>query len=167
MALELRQSLKMSQQLVMTPQLQQAIKLLQLSRLELQQAVREELEVNPVLEEVAEDAPEEAPARAASAESAEEEAAPAAKDGLIDRVDWNYYFDDSAPQGGRSERERESTIPLSFWYLSLIGGLITLAYAIYRKDPVFITGQAVGALVYLRNLMLIYRKRAPMDELKA
>src|SRR4030067_1160844 len=51
MALELRQSLKLTQQLVMTPQLQQAIKLLQLSRLELQQAVREELEGNPVLEE--------------------------------------------------------------------------------------------------------------------
>jgi lipid-A-disaccharide synthase-like uncharacterized protein len=67
----------------------------------------------------------------------------------------------------RSERERESTIPLSFWYLSLIGGLITLAYAIHRKDPVFITGQAVGSLVYLRNLILIYRKREPMDEMKA
>ncbi len=67
----------------------------------------------------------------------------------------------------RSERERESTIPLSFWYLSLIGGLITLVYAIYRKDPVFITGQSIGNLVYLRNLMLIYRKREPMDELKA
>src|SRR5205085_2715533 len=60
----------------------------------------------------------------------------------------------------RSEQERESTIPLSFWYLSLIGGLITLAYAIYRKDPVFITGQALGSLVYLRNLMLIYRSRS-------
>jgi lipid-A-disaccharide synthase-like uncharacterized protein len=63
----------------------------------------------------------------------------------------------------RSERERESTIPLSFWYLSLTGGLITLAYAIYRRDPVFITGQAVGTLVYLRNLMLIYRNRAAAD----
>jgi len=59
----------------------------------------------------------------------------------------------------RSERDRESTIPLSFWYLSLIGGLITLVYAIYRMDPVFITGQTVGNFVYLRNLMLIYRKR--------
>ena len=58
----------------------------------------------------------------------------------------------------RSERKRESTIPISFWYLSLVGGLITLAYAIYRKDPVFIMGQALGALVYLRNLVLIYRK---------
>ena len=63
----------------------------------------------------------------------------------------------------RSERERESTIPLSFWYLSLIGGLITLAYAIYRKDPVFITGQAVGTLIYVRNLMLIHRTRPDVD----
>jgi len=76
------------------------------------------------------------------------------------------FFTRWVVQWFRSERERESTIPLSFWYLSLIGGLITLTYAIYRRDPVFITGQAVGTLVYLRNLMLIYRKRAPMDELK-
>ncbi len=67
----------------------------------------------------------------------------------------------------RSERERESMIPLSFWYLSLIGGLISLVYAIHRRDPVFIMGQGVGTLVYLRNLRLIYRKRAPMDDLKA
>jgi lipid-A-disaccharide synthase-like uncharacterized protein len=60
----------------------------------------------------------------------------------------------------QSERERESTIPISFWYLSLVGGLITLAYAIYREDPVFIMGQALGALVYLRNLVLIYRNRS-------
>lgn len=52
MALELRQHLKLSQQLVMTPQLQQAIKLLQLSRLELIDTINQELEVNPVLEEV-------------------------------------------------------------------------------------------------------------------
>jgi len=77
------------------------------------------------------------------------------------------FFTRWVVQWFRSERERESTIPLSFWYLSLIGGLITLTYAIYRRDPVFITGQAVGSLVYLRNLMLIYRKRPPMDELKA
>ena len=63
----------------------------------------------------------------------------------------------------RSERERESTIPISFWYLSLIGGLITLVYAIYRKDPVFITGQAIGAVVYLRNLMLIHRNKPSLD----
>ncbi len=52
MALEMRQQLKMTQQLVMTPQLQQAIKLLQLTRVELQDVVRQELEENPLLEEV-------------------------------------------------------------------------------------------------------------------
>ncbi len=52
MAMEMRQQLRMSQQLVMTPQLQQAIKLLQLTRIELQDVVRQELEENPLLEEV-------------------------------------------------------------------------------------------------------------------
>ncbi|MBA5866703.1 MAG: lipid A biosynthesis protein [Nitrospira sp. CR1.3] len=56
-----------------------------------------------------------------------------------------------------SERTAKSQVPIAFWYMSLIGGLITLAYAIYRKDPVFIAGQGVGAVVYVRNLMLIRR----------
>lgn len=56
-----------------------------------------------------------------------------------------------------SERSAESRVPISFWYMSLIGGLITLAYAIYRMDPVFISGQGLGAVVYLRNLILIHR----------
>src|SRR5688572_30343624 len=51
MALDLKQSLKLSQQLLMTPQLQQAIKLLQLSRLELEEFVTQQLAENPVLEE--------------------------------------------------------------------------------------------------------------------
>ena len=46
--------------------------------------------------------------------------------------------------------------------MSLLGGLIVLAYAIHRRDPVFIAGQGIGALVYLRNLMLIYRTRKRM-----
>lgn len=56
-----------------------------------------------------------------------------------------------------SERHNESRMPIMFWYMSLGGGLITLAYAVYRKDPVFIAGQSVGAFVYLRNLMLLRR----------
>ncbi|HET7910113.1 MAG TPA: lipid-A-disaccharide synthase N-terminal domain-containing protein [Nitrospira sp.] len=59
-----------------------------------------------------------------------------------------------------SERRAESRMPIAFWYLSLVGGLITLAYAIYRRDPVFIAGQSIGALVYVRNLMLIHRQGA-------
>ncbi|MCA9471044.1 MAG: lipid-A-disaccharide synthase N-terminal domain-containing protein [Nitrospirales bacterium] len=62
-----------------------------------------------------------------------------------------------------SERKNESSIPIPFWYMSLVGSLIVLCYAIYRKDPVFIAGQSVGAVVYLRNLVLIHRaqKRVP------
>jgi lipid-A-disaccharide synthase-like uncharacterized protein len=59
-----------------------------------------------------------------------------------------------------SERKGESIIPIYFWYLSLVGSMILLAYAIFRRDPVFILGQCTGFIVYTRNLMLIYRKRA-------
>ncbi|HET9961590.1 MAG TPA: lipid-A-disaccharide synthase N-terminal domain-containing protein [Nitrospiraceae bacterium] len=62
-----------------------------------------------------------------------------------------------------SERSAMSKVPVAFWYMSLIGGLITLAYAIYRRDPVFIAGQSIGSIVYLRNLMLIYRPGATVD----
>lgn len=62
-----------------------------------------------------------------------------------------------------SERKAESRVPVSFWYLSLIGGLITLAYAIYRRDPVFIAGQSIGAIVYIRNLVLIARTSQPKN----
>jgi lipid-A-disaccharide synthase-like uncharacterized protein len=58
-----------------------------------------------------------------------------------------------------SEKAKESVIPLSFWYQSLIGGVLLLAYAIYRRDPVFIAGQALGAVIYARNLYLIRRSR--------
>jgi lipid-A-disaccharide synthase-like uncharacterized protein len=60
-----------------------------------------------------------------------------------------------------SEREKKSVVPVAFWYLSLAGGLMLLAYAIHRRDPVIILGQATGVLIYVRNLRLIYKdKRA-------
>tara|TARA_B100001964_G_C14251888_1_gene610376 strand:+ start:1684 stop:1968 length:285 start_codon:yes stop_codon:yes gene_type:complete len=58
-----------------------------------------------------------------------------------------------------SEKRGESAIPVIFWYLSIFGGLGLLTYAIFRKDPVIITGQTFGILIYLRNLILIYRKK--------
>jgi len=61
-----------------------------------------------------------------------------------------------------SEKERRSVVPVIFWYLSLAGGMVLLSYALYRQDPVFILGQAMGAAVYLRNLFLIYRERAAL-----
>lgn len=57
-----------------------------------------------------------------------------------------------------SEREGRSVVPVSFWYFSLIGGVLTLFYALWRRDPVFTIAQVTGLLVYSRNLMLIHRK---------
>lgn len=56
-----------------------------------------------------------------------------------------------------SERAGRSYIPRTFWYLSLAGGVTLLAYAIHQGDPVFILGQATGAIIYIRNLVLLHR----------
>ena len=58
-----------------------------------------------------------------------------------------------------SEKKGESAIPIIFWYLSIFGGMGLLTYAIFRKDPVIISGQALGIIIYLRNLILIYKKQ--------
>jgi lipid-A-disaccharide synthase-like uncharacterized protein len=58
-----------------------------------------------------------------------------------------------------SERRKRSVVPRAFWYFSIGGGLTLLAYAIYRRDPVFILGQGAGLFVYARNLWFI--RRAP------
>ncbi|MGB3146645.1 MAG: lipid-A-disaccharide synthase N-terminal domain-containing protein [Paracoccaceae bacterium] len=59
-----------------------------------------------------------------------------------------------------SERAKRSVMPVLFWYFSLAGGAVLLAYAIYRKDPVFILGQSLGVFIYLRNLWLIHKSEA-------
>jgi lipid-A-disaccharide synthase-like uncharacterized protein len=59
-----------------------------------------------------------------------------------------------------SERARRSIVPIAFWFLSLGGGATLLAYALYRRDPVFIVGQGAGLFIYMRNLVLIYRESA-------
>jgi len=124
MAIELKQQLRLSQSLVMTPQLQQAIKLLQLSQLELVASVQAELEQNPVLEEVAEgdddplhDNVAEAAAEAIPEQTTEQEAhsgdgaMEAAADRLAD-IDWQSYAE-AYPQtsyagSGGGEEERRS-----------------------------------------------------------
>jgi lipid-A-disaccharide synthase-like uncharacterized protein len=58
-----------------------------------------------------------------------------------------------------SEVKKRSVIPVGFWYLSLAGSALLLAYALYRQDPVFILGQAFGFVVYLRNLQFIFRQK--------
>lgn len=58
-----------------------------------------------------------------------------------------------------SERRKESVIPVSFWYLSIIGSLLLLSYALVRRDPVFILSYLFNGIIYVRNLYLIHRKR--------
>ena len=58
-----------------------------------------------------------------------------------------------------SEKKGESYIPIIFWYLSIFGGMGLLTYAIFRQDPVIIVGQVFGIFIYLRNLILIYKKK--------
>ena len=58
-----------------------------------------------------------------------------------------------------SERARRSVIPLAFWYLSIVGSLLTLIYAFHIKEPVFIISQLGGLVIYTRNLMFISRDR--------
>jgi lipid-A-disaccharide synthase-like uncharacterized protein len=58
-----------------------------------------------------------------------------------------------------SEKVRKSVVPVTFWYFSIAGGVILLAYALYRKDPVFVLGQSMGLVIYLRNLWLIHAEK--------
>lgn len=56
-----------------------------------------------------------------------------------------------------SEKAGKSVIPFSFWIFSLGGSFLLLLYAVYRRDPIFILGQAPNLLIYLRNIWLIKR----------
>jgi lipid-A-disaccharide synthase-like uncharacterized protein len=58
-----------------------------------------------------------------------------------------------------SERAGRSVIPLAFWIFSIGGGALLLVYALYRKDPVFIAGQAFSFFVYARNLYFVLHER--------
>jgi len=57
-----------------------------------------------------------------------------------------------------SEREHRSTMPMVFWYASLVGAVLLLGFAIDRRDPVFIVGYSGGTFIYLRNLQLRLRE---------
>jgi lipid-A-disaccharide synthase-like uncharacterized protein len=58
-----------------------------------------------------------------------------------------------------SERKQRSHIPISFWYISLAGAAMTFVYALLRRDLVFMTAQALATVIYVRNLMLIYKRQ--------
>ena len=168
MALELKQSLRMSQQLVMTPQLQQAIKLLQLSRLELVDLIRSEMEQNPLLEEPQEGAEaelNEAPPELVSTlnESIEASELPApapevaqpdlkkTNEGDVKRedIDWEQYLDNyqtqhTAPSGGSFNSE---DLPSYQDTLTRAEGLTEHLMAQLRMAELTEAEERVGALI--------------------
>lgn len=63
-----------------------------------------------------------------------------------------------------SEKKHKSVVPVSFWWMSLVGASMLLTYFIWRKDIVGVIGQATGWLIYVRNLYLIYFARLAKAE---
>lgn len=59
-----------------------------------------------------------------------------------------------------SEYKKTSSLPLGFWLLSLVGSILILTYAIFRKDPVLFIGHLLGSIIYIRNLILLHREDA-------
>ena len=104
MALELKQSMRLTQQLVMTPQLQQAIKLLLLSRLELAEVINQEMVENPVLEEQAEAGAEEAPRHS----DEEGGVTPKQDEDSYDELDWEKFLNEYIPLDGGYTARGES-----------------------------------------------------------
>jgi lipid-A-disaccharide synthase-like uncharacterized protein len=62
-----------------------------------------------------------------------------------------------------SERAGQSVVPPAFWYLSIAGSVILLAYAIHLRNPVFTLAYLPNALIYLRNLFLIRKQEREAD----
>ena len=69
------------------------------------------------------------------------------------------FFLRFAVQWWVSEKKKQSVIPVSFWYLSIVGTLMILVYSIQRKDIVFITASCLNSLIYVRNLILIHNNK--------
>ncbi len=63
-----------------------------------------------------------------------------------------------------SERAGRSVVPIAFWVLSLIGGMMTLVYGLQRREAVIIIGQVLAVVIYVRNLMLIYKNKTKQSE---
>ncbi len=60
-----------------------------------------------------------------------------------------------------SEKAGRSVVPVAFWYFSIAGSVVVLAYGIHKLDPVIILGQLPGTVIYSRNLWLIRAERRP------
>jgi RNA polymerase sigma-54 factor len=176
MALELKLNLRMSQRLIMTPSLQQAIKLLQMTKLELQEEVTQELTENPLLEELQENPPEaekgESEEVAETTEAAEVEATatetPVAEEkDSFDEIDYESYFQDYmdlsyAPQAPAEEIE---TRPLE----NILSRPQSLAdHLIWQLDMTIVSKQQKEiCLAIIGNLDDAGYLRASLDEIAA
>lgn len=167
MAIELRQQLKLTQQLVMTPQLQMAIRLLQLSRLELVDTIRQELEENPVLEEVQDDGPEdgrepgEEPAEARAEETAAEVTI---EEKIPDEVDWSNYLDEYNTPGKVTYEDEDREAPKYEAFVSKKESLSDyLLWQLLMVSPTP-TQERVGSLI-IGNLNRDGYLDAPLEEL--
>ena len=58
-----------------------------------------------------------------------------------------------------SERAGKSVVPFAFWIFSMVGGVMTLVYGLVKREPVIIFGQGLATLIYIRNIILIFRER--------
>ncbi|MGJ4939316.1 lipid-A-disaccharide synthase N-terminal domain-containing protein [Bradyrhizobium sp. HKCCYLS1011] len=58
-----------------------------------------------------------------------------------------------------SERAGKSVVPLAFWFFSIGGGVMTLIYGLVKREPVIIFGQLLSNIIYIRNVMLIFKSR--------
>jgi lipid-A-disaccharide synthase-like uncharacterized protein len=63
-----------------------------------------------------------------------------------------------------SEKAKKSVVPVSFWFLSLGGGGMLLVYGLVRREPIIILGQALAVVIYLRNIVLIFKNKAKASE---
>ena len=58
-----------------------------------------------------------------------------------------------------SERAGKSVVPMAFWFFSVAGGTMTLIYGLVKREPVIIFGQLLSNVIYVRNIMLIWKNR--------
>src|ERR1700751_4072531 len=59
-----------------------------------------------------------------------------------------------------SERAGKSLVPMVFWFFSLVGGTMTLIYCLVKREPIIIFGQLLSNIIYVRNIMLIWKNHA-------
>jgi lipid-A-disaccharide synthase-like uncharacterized protein len=79
---------------------------------------------------------------------------------LIGFVGEGIFFSRFVVQWIATERKKRTVVPLSFWYLSILGSAIILAYALHKNSAVFTVATIAGMLIYFRNLHIAHRHKA-------